>query len=597
MTRARRLLTLAVLTTLASSGSARQVEFTRRPTATRSGSAVKIDFEVSRATDVTVRVENAHGRVIRHLASGMLGANPPAPLLPNALAQSVTWNGNDDFGSPATAGPFTVSVSLGLSPRLDNVIGWSGQKLDEVNGLAAGPDGTLYVITSSGLYAHRQTWLILAFDPAGRYLRQVFPGPANLPSEKRHGWPRIALDDGQVPVVFHLLPRTTYPGAVLGRRMFPAVTRDGRFVMLSAPKHTTIKYPDLRGGRRLLILGTDGAVPEDFLGPEVCPMVGGFGHVALSPDDRHVYVTGLVDTGPKGKGPCNVVYRLALDGSEPSRIIVGRMYAAGDKATGLNDPQGIATDRDGNVYVADYGNHRIAVFTPEGSYVDEIEVDCPDGVQVSRKTGAVYVVEIEPRLKEFSDQHYYVPAHNWKTRRVVKIASLADKREVAEFVNPLTSKYGGGAQFTLDESGPEPILWVTGLKYQGGPVFKIVDKGNRLEPIGTPIDDLAAQHGAEHLGFIGDAAVTGRRVISRHPAFGMHTNTSFVYDADSGRYLGTYVPKQADGRPENMWTLLYGEMVAGRDGNLYVHSRNNVIRRYDPRLAPRIASWTICGST
>jgi len=61
----------------------------------------------------------------------------------------------------------------------------------------------------------------------------------------------------------------------------------------------------------------------------------------------------------------------------------------------------------------------------------------------------------------------------------------------------------------------------------------------------------------------------------------MHTNTSFVYSAATGEYVGTYVPKKADGKDENMWSLLYGEMIAGADGNLYVNSRSNTIRRYD----------------
>jgi len=561
-----------------------EVEFRGKPAIVKDGRTVKIEFTVSRQTDVSVCIENAQGEVVRHLAAGMLGPNPPAPLKADSLEQSVSWDGNDDLGKPAIGGPFIARVDVGLFARLHKIIGWSGQKLDTVNGLVPGPDGTLYVIMSSPLYAHRQTWLILAFDRNGKYVRQVFPGPANLLPEKRKGWPRIDLDDGrQVPVIFHLLPRTTYPGAVFGRRMFPAATKDGRIIMLTAPSHTTIKYRDFRGGRRLMILGGDGSVPEDFLGPEVCPMVGGFGHLALSPDDKYVYATGFVDTGPKGTGPRNVVYRVALDRSEPSKVFIGQTGTPGKRAASLDDPQGIATDRDGNIYVADYGNNRIAVFDSNGGLVDQIDVECPDTVRVSRRTGAIYVMQIERRGKAFRDQHYYVPAHNWRARRVVKFGSLKDKTEKAEFVNTLKSNYGGGAHLALDESGETPILWVTGLKYGGGPVFKIADRGDRLALLGTPIDDLAAKDQGQHLGFVGDVAVSGDRVISRHPAFGMHTNTSFVYSAGTGRYTGKYVPKKADGQPENMWSLLYGEMVAGGDGNLYVHSRSNAICRYDPQ--------------
>jgi len=578
----RATMALALLA-LSAPAAAAEVGFSKRPEVVRAGDGFSIRFAVSGPTDVDVAVLDAAGNVVRHLAAGLLGGDspPPVPLRPG-LSQQIGWDGNDDDGRTATSGPFRVRVRAGLKPKLHKIIGWSGQSLDGPNGLVAGPDGTLYVVSSSTLYAHRQTWLVTAFDREGRYLRQVFPGPANLPPEKRKGWPRITLDDGrEIPVVFHLLPRTTYPGAVFGRRTFPVATRDGRLIFLTGPGASTIKYPDVRGGRRLLILGTDGGVPEDFLGPVVCPMIGGTGHVALSPDDKYVYATGFVDTRLKDpKGPVNVVYRVPLDGSGPSEVFIGRPYETQDRPAGLSDPQGIATDAAGNLYVADYGHDRIAVFKPDGSYLDEIPVARPDTVLVSRRTGAIYVMQLEERTKPFDHQHYYVRAHNWRAKQIVKFGSLEEKTVRATYVNTQVSKYGGGAFMTLDESGDRPVLWVTGLKYLGGPVFKLVDRVDRFESLGTPISDRL-EEGVEHLGFIGDVTVVGDKVITRHPAFGMHTNTSFSYSAETGEYVGPYVPKREDGRTENMWSLLYGEMVAGRDGRLYVHADNNVIRRYD----------------
>lgn len=34
----------------------------------------------------------------------------------------------------------------------------------------------------------------------------------------------------------------------------------------------------------------------------------------------------------------------------------------------LNDPNGVAVDKSGNIYIADTGNHRVAVFSPRGNY-------------------------------------------------------------------------------------------------------------------------------------------------------------------------------------------------------------------------------------
>src|SRR5207253_504712 len=82
--------------------------FVKNPTARRVGGATKIEFEISRPTDVAVAVEDLKGTIVRHLAAGVLGKNPPPPLQPNALAQSLEWDGKDDFGAPVPkeAGPF-----------------------------------------------------------------------------------------------------------------------------------------------------------------------------------------------------------------------------------------------------------------------------------------------------------------------------------------------------------------------------------------------------------------------------------------------------------------------------------------------------------
>jgi len=576
----RTILAAALAVICAGLASAGEVGFAAKPSAAKNGDKVKIGFAAAAPTDCEVAVLDARGAVVRHLVAGMLGEKPPSPLKPG-LAQELEWDGRDDAGKPAAGGPFKVRVALGLRPRLHKVIGWSGQELGGIDGMTVGPDGAVYLIHSAGLYAHRTTWLISAFDKDGKYLRQVYPGPANLPAEKRQGWPRVKLDDGsEVPVICHLLPRTTYPGAVFGDRMFPLVTGNGRLVLLSASGGGNIKHVDLRGGRRLLILGTDGSVPADFLGPEICPQVGGFGHIALSPDGKLVYAAGLVDTGAKGKGPVNVVYRVALDGSEPSKALIGKPYEKGAGPAGLSDPQGLAVDRDGNLYVSDYDHDRVAIFKPDGSYLDELKVECPDTVHVSRKTGAVYVVQLKKRGKPFTDGHWYTPAHNWWVRRIAKFGGLKDKTEKAAWENTLKSTYGGGGYLALDESGAEPVLWATGLAYGGGPILKLADRGGKLEPLGEPLKEAAKGEKGRALAFIGDVSALGDKVLAQHPTFGNHNNASLAYSAETGEYLGTYTPKNQAGKAENLWNLIYGEVVVGNDDRMYYHAGGN-LRRYD----------------
>src|SRR5262245_21907491 len=117
-------LTPIVLVLLAGSAPATESApaFTKKPTAARSGGGVTIEFTADRPTDVAVTVEDARGRIVRHLGAGVLGKNPPEPLRPGSLRQSLVWDGKDDLGKVAAGGPFRVRVGLGLRPAFDRFL-------------------------------------------------------------------------------------------------------------------------------------------------------------------------------------------------------------------------------------------------------------------------------------------------------------------------------------------------------------------------------------------------------------------------------------------------------------------------------------------
>src|SRR5262249_7185874 len=124
--------------------------FTKKPTATKSGDKLKIDFAVDRATDVAVTIEDGQDKVVRHLAAGVLGANPPEPLMANALSQALEWDGKDDFGKPAADGPFKVRVRLGMKPEFDGFLMHNPDGAGEISAVAVGPNGTVYVFHKDG---------------------------------------------------------------------------------------------------------------------------------------------------------------------------------------------------------------------------------------------------------------------------------------------------------------------------------------------------------------------------------------------------------------------------------------------------------------
>ncbi len=54
-------------------------------------------------------------------------------------------------------------------------------------------------------------------------------------------------------------------------------------------------------------------------------------------------------------------------------VFIAEWGVAGAGNGQFNEPSGIAVDRDGNVYVADRGNHRIQKFTNNGQFITKWE--------------------------------------------------------------------------------------------------------------------------------------------------------------------------------------------------------------------------------
>ena len=126
----------------ASLAQAGDVSFAVKPSATKTADGkVRIEFAVSRETDVSVCIEDGQGRIVRRLASGVLGTNAPAPLKPG-LAQSIEWDGKADWKKPAPPGPYKVRVMLGLGAKYDKEAMAAPLSIGDVQTMATGPDGT-----------------------------------------------------------------------------------------------------------------------------------------------------------------------------------------------------------------------------------------------------------------------------------------------------------------------------------------------------------------------------------------------------------------------------------------------------------------------
>jgi len=431
--------------------------FIQKPTTTCAGEEVWVEFAASRETDVAVSILDAQGKAVRHLAAGVLGRKAPAPLKTGSLQQRLSWDGSDDRGRPATGGPFKVRVSLGLSPVLDGFIGYdpndynplaagAAQSLDSVRALATAPNGELLVFH---VLVNPGAMVCSVFSREGRYLRTISPYPASLPEEKLKGFRRVDIDGGvRVPFLYHLETLSLLPGAGAAVPDHRAVaTRDGRVAFMSGPRHDKHSPPALQ----MAVINADGSTGAGAI--LRTRLAKGKGVVsaslALSPDEKTIYASDVSDV-TKG-GPVNVVYKFGWEDAEPKPLV----------SAGLNNPKGLAVDADGNLYVADKGNNRIAIFRPDGALLGEMMTDRPERVEVHPRTGAVYVLGGANlnELRKYSSRHETQPA--------------------AKAMIPFFKHKDYTAVLALDVSAEPPVLWISNWKpiYSKFTLLRIEDLG------------------------------------------------------------------------------------------------------------------------
>jgi hypothetical protein len=140
-------------------------EFTADPAVKKEGDKWVITFASKGKCDVTVSILDRAGKVVRHLASGVLGSNAPHPLQQNSLSQKLEWDGRNDQGKPAPAG-CRVTVGLGLRVmRVKSNFNPYGVRDTKVT-YATDPDGNFYLRNG------------LKYGKDGKYLGRYYPPPS-----------------------------------------------------------------------------------------------------------------------------------------------------------------------------------------------------------------------------------------------------------------------------------------------------------------------------------------------------------------------------------------------------------------------------------
>lgn len=412
--------------------------FRVKPSTARSGERVQIAFAVSATTDVEVAILDAQGKIVRHLAAGVLGGTypPPAPLAAG-LTQKLNWDGKDDDGRPvADPKKCTVRVRAGMRAALKQIVGgdpyayYSDEMGDSdhspwgIAGLEAKPDGKVYVLGHSsnlGPPALRQ------YDADGNYLRTLFPPPAGKDASAMKGWGINVRPDGTYAPKFNKLTdpslTTTFLDTKLGMAQLVPTPQPDRLTLWRSSHRT--------GCLDLMMMHTDGTIAAKADQREPGPIVkqppfplgpvepnSHFVHSLLgprftcyAPDGKSLYLSGLfagvtrygsvhevpregfwrdgqvwrVDTAT---GTAQVFFALSADSIPTGNKERTTAFGGGPGYSALH---GVAVDQHENLFVCDRLNQRVRVLDKQGKELRQLPVEYPDAVAVNPRTGALYV--------------------------------------------------------------------------------------------------------------------------------------------------------------------------------------------------------------
>jgi hypothetical protein len=546
-----------------------EVSFSAKPSVAKDGDTTKISFKVSVPTDVEVAVLDKDGKVVRHLAAGVLGAkNPPPDPLKAGLAQELVWDGRDDFGAPPPPTvhppPFRVRVRAGTQLKVGAVLAADPLYVCYPQSMATDDAGNLYFLSSSSV--GRDFASLRVFNRKGEYLRTVLPMPGGLPLEK------AKLFDAVQTGPASWSPRnrcSTWPDfyrkeSFSAGTSYQLASRVGKDGVLN-----------LCNNGSLLRLAPDGSPAG--AGPQPIPLAPGkkvpgaglapYFYAAASPDGARVYLSGL-----GGKGAGAAVF-------PPGRILVwdGKEIKAfadvklGDKVKGsiprvnYTDLAGMACDVQGNLYVCDPTSATVRVFDPQGKETGGFAVESALRVVPHRRTGEIYVLCVNPGYT--------------KGRKVLrKFGPLKDgAKELASLALPDSGEDGCMA---LDDSADPAVVWVAvragHSQFNFGAqarVLRLEDKGAAFaetpHPISFPLDGIKER-------------------------LAVHPETELVI------YRGQFCEAGAvNGLTAEKVALPFKkciDMAAGQDGNWYIQvtgSWQGHIGKYDRDLKPVPANYRV----
>ncbi len=556
----RKIALAAALLAWYATGALEAARFVVPPSVEKAGTDWVVGFKVDEPCVVTVWVSDEDGRVVRHLAAGMLGKNAPKPFQKGSLEQRLRWDGCDDAGRPVR-GKWKVHVALGLRAEFEREVLRYPQGVASRGpvGIACDGNGNLYVAegtlwvsrVTEGVWTAGVTTLVTikVFGRDGSYLKTIVPFNPVLSPDDVNVISFLTTAEGRRIPLSRQHGHRPYAGFLPGmpgmRRHTPVITRDGRYIYVCGRM--------LKGKRRLLCIGLDGSARKDsFYGP-ILPddalVTDTF--IAVDPEGTRVYVSGL--RGGNGK-LIHAVYTARWRSDEVMKPFAGKPYEAGDDASHFNDPRGLAVDASGRVWVCDYMNDRVQVFSRGGRLLKSLPVRGPEQVLVSPR-GGVYVLSVKDRgaVARYGKE---VVWEVYAKKSLVKFSGLDDWKRLYSLRLPERPRHMHDAApiLCLDTSGKNMIVWIANAGRQDPDDFlwKVVDDGKVLRKVPHGIRRLNRR--SEVSPFVAGVEALGAFYLT-------YDGSVWIVDAHTGKMKRT--PVKIDGR--------IGGMEAGFDGSIYLN--------------------------
>ncbi|MFW6159282.1 MAG: hypothetical protein ACOC8E_07995, partial [Planctomycetota bacterium] len=467
-------------------------EFAEAPRVSRKGDHLTVRFKTKAFCDATVTIEDTAAKsgglpkIVRHLASGVLGPNAPGPFRKNSLEQTLVWDGKDDQGLYIDGvDALTVRVSLGLKARFERTLHWSPYRRTSPGNrplIAPAPEG-VYVFEGGGCDHVR------LFDHEGDYIRSVYPFPPDRSLPGAKAGPdalKVALSNvnglewQQYPQDGRWLPK--FNGYVYGT-LFTSGTSAGRHrqdakygCAASAFAASPAGDPEARplavimySLNRLAGDGTTGGLPLEGPKTEVerpvregCKFIGPRS-ATFSPDGRWIYMTGY-EAGHGGRLKwLPAVLRLEYRANRPPELFLGSLKWGdeGDDNRHFRCPLSVACDSEGRVYVADSMNHRIQVYTPDGKHFKTVkDVFKPVEVQVHPKSGDIYVASWMVLTPYERGRVKPVLTHYGPLEKPIKKASYPLEFAGHSGITTMNRRRGLQHGVTFDFYTDPPTLWM-----------------------------------------------------------------------------------------------------------------------------------------